>query len=272
MSLIVDAMAGGTTRHFQPAPQIRDFGADNAPETGMNARLAMLVGLIALGLPVVMLLTPVVGGCLRDSISHHYYEPLVGSVFVGMLSFIGGFLIAYRGENRAENFGASLAGLGAFGVAVWPTTGHGCETMAGVTSRVFVVANPDGNLELASDHDPFSLFAGVADLHAMSAAIVFGFLGLFVLVVLRRVVPDRHMVNGQIIPTKRARNVLYSLTGGTILLCIAVLGLKSMGNADFLAKWNLMNLTFWIEAVALWAFALAWLAKGRVFVAVNDPV
>ncbi len=272
MSRITDALAQGTTRYFQPPPRITAFGADNEPETGMNARLAMLVGLVALGLPAVMLLTPLAGGCLRDSISHHYYDPLFGPVFVGMLSFIGGFLIAYRGENWAENYGASLAGLGAFGVAVWPTTGHGCEAIAGVTSRVFVVANPDGNLELVPDRDPFSLFSGVADLHVMSAAIVFGFLGLFVLVVLRRVVPDRHMVDGEIIPTKRARNILYSLTGATILLCIAVLGLKSMAGAEFLARWDRMNLTFWIEALALWAFALAWLAKGRVFAALNDPV
>lgn len=271
MSVIADTLAQGTTHYFQPTARIKALGADNEPETGMDARLAMLVGLVALGLPLVMLLTPMIGGCFRDSISHHYYEPLFGPVFVGMLSFIGGFLIAYRGEHWAENGGATLAGFGAFGVAVWPTTGNGCENMAAITSRAFVRADTTGNLVLAPEHDPFALFAGVGDLHTISAAIVFGFLGLFVLVVLRRVVPDRHMQDGRIIPTKRARNILYSLTGGTILLCIAALGLKTLGDATFQAGWNHMNLTFWVEAIALWAFALAWLAKGRVFAALNDP-
>ncbi len=269
MSMIADAFAKGTTHYFQPPASIKAFGADNEPETGMDARLATLVGLVALGLPVALLLTPYFGGCFRDSISHHYYEPLFGPVFVGMLSFIGGFLIAYRGDHWAENFGASLAGLGAFGVAVLPTTGAGCEKIAGITSRVFVAAQPDGTL--MPDPNAFTLFAGVENLHGISAAIVFGFLALFVGVVLRRVVPARHMVDGQIIPTKRKRNILYSICSLTIALCIAALGLKTLGGADFLAGWNLWNLTFWVETLALWAFAVAWLAKGRQFPALNDP-
>lgn len=267
---LADRLSRGTTQYFQPAPHIRGARADNLPQSEGDARLAMLVGAIALGLPGILALTPWIGECFRWSISHHYYEPLLGPVFVGMLSFIGGFLIAYRGEHWAENLGASLAGLGAFGVAVWPASGHGCLEMADVTSRGFVVADRDGALGLSEA--PFELFNTAAQLHAISAAIVFGFLGLYVLVVLKRVVEARHVVDGQIIPTKRARNILYSLTGGTIILCIIVLGVKSLiGNAPD-STWNAMRLTFWIEAIALLAFGIAWLAKGRVFPALNDPV
>lgn len=184
MSTITDSLAQGTTHYFQPEPQIKMFGVDNELMTGMDARLAKLVGFVALGLPLVLLLTPVFGGCHRDSISHHYYEPLFGPVFVGMLCFIGGFLIAFRGEHWAENWGATLAGLGAFGVAVWPATDHGCEKIVGKTSRVFMQMNGEGNLVPVPGGDPFHLFSGVADLHMIAAGIVFGFLGLYVLFVL----------------------------------------------------------------------------------------
>ena len=276
MSMIMDDMATGTTRYFQPTAPIASRamvpgGVDNAPDTGMDARLAKLVGLVALGLPVAMAMTPLLGGCFRDSISHHYYEPLTGPVFVGMLAFIGAFLIAYRGEHWLENRLATLAGLGAFGVAVLPTTRAGCEQAAGVTSRIFAQVTAEGQILPDPAHGPCVLFPGVEGLHGAAAAVVFGFLALFVLVVLRRVYPPRHVVDGRIIPTKRARNILYSVAGGTILLCIAVLGLKTLGSADFTAAWNRWNLTFWVEALALWAFALAWLAKGRQYPALNDP-
>ena len=267
MKPITDILANGTRRHFQP-PRTR---AENDPESGMQARLAKLVGFVAFALPIMLMLGAANGSCMRDSISHFYFAQFLGPIFVGMLSFIGGFLIAYRGEHWLENRGATLAGLGAFGVAVLPTTEPGCEMAAGRLFRTFATLDENGLPIIVEGHNAFELFSRVHHLHTIAAALVSGFLALFILVVLRRVVPERHEQDGQIIPTKRKRNVLYSLCGGTILLCIALLGAKQMASEAFLAKWNTLNLTFVFEEIALWAFGIAWLAKGRQFEELNDP-
>ena len=56
----------------------------------------------ALVLPILLLLVFGIIGygymlSFRQSISHYYYAQFLGTLFVGMLVFIGGFLIAYTG-------------------------------------------------------------------------------------------------------------------------------------------------------------------------------
>ena len=67
-------------------------------------KLALIVGLVALGLPTCNAFgNCILGACFYDSISHYYYAQFWGDVFVGSLIFIGTFMIAYRGGNPAES-------------------------------------------------------------------------------------------------------------------------------------------------------------------------
>ena len=59
--------------------------------------LAAWIGVMAVSLPVVLWVGGKASGCVRESVSHFYFAPFWGDVFVGVMFFIGTFLIAYRG-------------------------------------------------------------------------------------------------------------------------------------------------------------------------------
>lgn len=274
MTPLGDYLAQGTSRYFQPQmqPGLRRRGT----EVQIQRRLASLVGLVAFGLPIVLALGALLGGgCFRDSISHFYYAQFLGPVFVGMLIFIGGFMIAYTGEHWLEDAGSFVAGLGACFVALFPTSGSGCERQTPFLTRAFVdyTASTPPVLTPAPGGGLFQLFPHVEHLHSWAAAILFVYLGLYCLIVLKRVIPARHMAQGHLIASKRRRNQLYTLCGVTILLCVAVLGAKGLllTEGALKTRWNTANLTFVFETLALWAFGLAWMAKGRRLGWLNDP-
>jgi len=269
MTRIGDYIARGTPRHFQPA------AAPYEPGQAIQKRLASLVGLVAFGLPPVLLVGAALGGgCFRDSISHFYYAQFLGPVFVGMLVFIGGFMIAYTGEHWLEDAGSFVAGLGACFVAIFPTSGSGCEGQARFLTRVFVdYSAGDPPVLIPGDGAGFfQPFQRVEHLHSWAAGVLFLYLGLYCLVVLKRVIPARHMARGTLIASKRRRNILYTICGGTILACVALLGAVGLlASEAFQARWNAANLTFAVETLALWSFGLAWVAKGRRIGWFNDP-
>ncbi|MEM8774447.1 MAG: hypothetical protein AAGF53_05400 [Pseudomonadota bacterium] len=235
-------------------------------------RLAILVGVVAFFLPIVLFTgAQLAGTCMRDSISHFYYAPFLGAAFVGMLFFIGGFLVAYTGDHWLEIWGSNIAAAGAFGVALFPTTGTGCEE-ATFVARVFaeVINTTPFAVSPIPTGGYFELFGETSKWHQVAAGIVFVYLGLFCLFVLRRCIEGLHIQNGQLLPSKARRNRIYTICGIVILLCVLVLFLKSKGDAEFLEFWNRNNLTFYVEAVALWAFGFAWFTKGRPFSMLDD--
>jgi hypothetical protein len=266
MSLITQFLENGPTRYFQPRTQARS-------ETDILNRLAVMVASVAFGLPVILWLgawaEPV---CFRDSISHFYYDPWLGPVFVGLLFFIGAFLIAYTGETFWESMWSNIAGVAAMGIAMFPTANSGCETVARFPSRIFAQVSP-GQAPPVAPIEPSGFFElyGASDWHMIAAAVLFLYLGLYCLIVLKRVIPDRHMRNGALIDTKRRRNRLYSWCGVVILICgvLVAVGDVALGGAAK-ASWKALNITFYVEALALWAFGLAWFAKGRVFGPLNE--
>ncbi|WP_300070935.1 hypothetical protein [uncultured Ruegeria sp.] len=260
-------LARGPRILFQPTDP-------HQPESDIEKRLAFLVGLVAFGLPVILAAGSIFGGsCFRDSISHFYYAQFLGPIFVGLLYFIGGFLVAYTGEMFIEDRLSTVAGVGAFIVASVPTLGTGCEGRDKFLSRVFVeVTNGDPiTVTEASDQEFFNLFSTASNWHLVAAGILFIYLALYCLFVLKRVVPERHERNGVMIESKRQRNQLYSICGLIILACVALLFFKGkIGGPGFLIWWDSLNLTFFVEAIALWAFGIAWFAKSRVFQKLND--
>ncbi|MAY86464.1 MAG: hypothetical protein CML02_07100 [Pseudooceanicola sp.] len=108
------------------------------------------VGLVALGLPFVLLTVSAAGGTCRgiDSISHYYYTRLGGDLLVGSLFLIGTLLAffykapgpvdGYLGHTRRDMIAVRIAGLCAFGVALVPAASSGCEEFAGAVTRLFL--------------------------------------------------------------------------------------------------------------------------------------
>lgn len=246
------------------------FTFDNNPTYVSNQRiLASIVGAVAIGMPAAMLIFGHNDGCVRGSISHHYYTRFLGTVFVGSLVFIGAFLISYRGANRGENILATLAGIGSILIAIFPTSGTGCGDQI-IQARLFAsVSSPDPAMPSAPLNGKFfDLFALSHTLHLVSAALVFLFLAWYCLVVFTRPVPgvSTDLESGHLTPVKKWRNGIYYFCGGIIVL--AILAMFFFRNAEW---WDLYKGTLIAETAALWAFGVSWIVKGRLFgFALND--
>lgn len=257
---------------FQPDS---DFKYSDNPQYVLDQQfLAFLVGSVALGLPVAMLVGTKFGTCFYDSVSHFYYSQFFGDVLVSALVFIGTFLIAYRGENRQESRLATFAGLCAFGIALFPTTGRGCEQLD-FSGRVLADLKADSVSEAVSVTPAvdvgqfFQLFPRIDILHFGSAALLFLFLAYYSFFVFTRVIKDEHVgEDGQITSAKKTRNHLYIASGAIIVFCLLAMLVNFVNwiiTGATWKWWTQYNATFWFEALALWAFGMSWMVKGRFF-------
>lgn len=250
MSIASD-LFGTATERLQPKPGTK--AAEDPDYIVLQTRLAAWVGLVALLLPVV--LSAVGAQCRRTSISAYYHDVWTGDLFVAGLATIALFLFAYKGRHWAENLLATLAGLAALGVALLPTANPGCEFDEDYVGRVtgrWTATGPGGDSFLA-------VAPTTTAWHLGSAVALFLILAIFCLWVFTRVLPERDCRDGRLTPEKRTRNAIYIACGTTILLALAALGLGWW--QDRLPGRSV----FWLEAVVLWAFGVAWVVRGRLF-------
>ena len=96
--------------------------------------LRLLVGLIALILPVIVVL---IASTPLSSISASYYTE-ARDVFVGALFIIGALLLAYNGHTSMEKWVSKGAALAAVFAAIFPTTCDLCE--ANIKSVIHYIA------------------------------------------------------------------------------------------------------------------------------------
>lgn len=241
-------------------------------------KLSFFVGCVAIGLPSILLLFVhftngrAIEVCFYHSISHFYYSQYLGTFLVGSLSFIGTFLIVYRGESKNQARLASVAGWGAFGVAFFPTIRNGCALDNYLGRGFLQLVRPDGASYVRPGEfippkgtEPsslFWLFEGVEKIHYFSAGVVFLIMAIFALFVFTQVKSSQLDDNGHLDPNKKIRNRFYIFCG----LLIAVSAAAMLSNFFFkFAWWDKIRMTFWCEAIALIAFGLAWMVKGRFF-------
>lgn len=257
-----------SSHRYQQAPDHNGYAAIS------SKKLAFVVGLLALCLPFVMIVGahyqtftgPIPGippACFRDSISHTYYSPFLGSIFIGTLVFIGGYLLVYQGEDEkgAEKRLSGLAGIAAIGVALFPTSGDGCDDPTFLARPIMAFSQGAGDATALPDVvTPFALFSFADSLHYLSAAILFVFLAWFALFVFTAADPHQKNSDGSLTQTKRIRNALYYAMGAVMIASIGALAVSFVFKPTW---WNLYNVTFWVEAAALWAFGLSWMVKGR---------
>ncbi len=221
-----------------------------------------------------MLIGVIFGTCLYDSISHFYYAQYLGGVFIAALVFIGTFLLAYRGESARESRLATMAGFCAISVALFPTNGRGCEEkdfsgraladfIGGAGDAFVTVVNTTKEISGLKENPFFELFSGAEIIHGVSAALLFAFLAWYSFFVFTRVIDKVHLDDDRnLTPQKRNRNRIYRASGIVIVVSMAAI---VIGHFFFGDWWNLYNLTFWFESIALWAFGVSWMVKGQFF-------
>ncbi|GGL64000.1 hypothetical protein [Wenxinia marina] len=204
-------------------------------------RVRQALGWLGLSLPVLLIAGGVLSvGGVEPSISD-YYHTVLRDVFVGVMTSIAIFLIAYPGHRSgvgefiSDDKMTTLAGLAAFGVAFLP------NEKAGVFETESVSQLMMGVRAAAIGHYTCALI----------------FLSALTWICLRKFTRT----------AKPWRRRIYRACGWTIAaMTVGVLVTSAVrvgGVAPFDRVVEDWMLILWCEAIAVWAFSLAWLTKGR---------
>jgi hypothetical protein len=198
------------------------------------------VGLIALTLPFALasgsILSSLLGPAhalphplLERSISDYYYTSM-RDYLVGSLCAIAAFLACSRGYDVHDEITGYLAGFFTFGVAFFPSF------------------NPRGPLT------PLDVRYGYV--HTALAALMFLSLAYFCIFLFRKSAPESLLTR-----RKRHRNRIYGACGLVLVVCIVLMVLLTLGTS--LRARRPSPALFWCESIAIAAFGVAWLTKGK---------
>ena len=216
--------------------------------------LRQTVGWIGTLLPIVLLVGNAVSSSAPrpDSMSGYYYTDM-RNIFVGTLCALGVFLVAYRGYDDVDDFITNVAGLAAIGVAFCPTKPAVCTAAAG--------ACPAGSVARLSTSQQV-----VGDIHLGLAAITLIALGLMALRFAKQGNEEPGDGSQQ---NSAAENVIYRLSGVTVLGCVLLAALSNLLPASVKAHWPWL---FIFEAIAVFAFGVSWFVKGHTIQGIRSRI
>ena len=192
--------------------------------------LRKFVGLIGILLPFALVIIHMLfvrQVVLLGSMSGYYYTDVRG-ILVGSLCAIGVFLFAYRGYDGWDNILTNSAGVFAVGVALFPTA----------------PVNPSPR---ARD---------IGYVHFACAGLLFAVLAVIALWLFTKTGPDTERGT-----QKKRRDLVYRTCGIVIALCLVLVPIESLVIGAPIQRFRPL---FWLEAVAVVAFGIAWLVKGQV--------
>lgn len=182
------------------------------------------------------------GDSLKPSISHYYYTT-VGELFTGTLCAVALFLFSYRGYPQrdeeiipSDSFMTNLAGFCALGVALIPTSFNHCISD---NVRTYISSEIMGYVHY--------IFAGFF-FTTLSLISIFNF---------------RRTANVADFGKMPSHN-FYKYCGIVMLICIVLILIYSIGLEEDYPELQAYNITFVLESIALLAFGLSWLKKGRI--------
>jgi hypothetical protein len=200
----------------------------------MNA-LRNTLGVLGILLPVLAVVFNLVfgreynpAGVLTSISATHYSSGYL--LFEGLVFGVGLFMICYRGYDVIDRRATTLAGAGAIALTLFPCALDGVET------RNFIMA-------------PQNI---TNDIHLASAGLFFGSLVFLIGFQFPKTSEGNTVSPGS---RKWRRNILYR-TCAVIMLAALVVGFG--GSRLF----RISYLVIIGEAIALWAFGLAYLTKG----------
>ena len=231
--------------------------------------MRIFVGFSGLLLPFFLL----IGGEVFDlkhnpdsSISAYYFSPM-REIFVGTLFVVGGFLFCYRGRYNSkhdfppDNWILNAAGVFLIIVAVFPTN-LDCNDPKDQCTAIFshepdISDTADTSMRLEQLFDVPQLIGGI---HFVSAALFFI---LMAFMSIRRFTrwPPHWERTREALRIKFWRNLIYLTCGWGMLIFIALVPATS---DSLLGKFLGDGTVFWLEAFAMWAFAIVWLVSGQI--------
>jgi putative copper export protein len=204
------------------------------PEVLSYQAIRKTIGWLGICLPFALVIVNAILNSERiwqESISHYYYTIATG-LFVGSLCAVGLFLISYRGFGPADNRASTIAGIAAFGVALFPTT----------------VPAPESKWNIYA----YAYSDTISTIHFVSAAIFF----------LTLAFTSYFLFTQSKDPAKAGQNRLYRICGVAMVLFIALIAAYNFV-PGMKERFEQYNPTFWLECCALFAFGTSWLVKGQ---------
>lgn len=207
--------------------------------------LRILIGILGVALPPLLWLFLLIASGQSEelpSISHYYYTRS-NPILIIVVSLLAIFLLLYKGKATADFILSSLAGLGALFLLLFPTSNLcpeacRCDCPKYITSVLTV--------------SPFR-----ENFHYLSAATFLFCLACMSLLLFTK-------THKSIAPTKQKlkRNAIYKFCGVMMILAMLVIfpGVKLIPS-DF---YDMNNLTFWMETVAVELFGISWLVKAEI--------
>ena len=231
---VTDATVSAPPRSA-PVTKPRIHPTDTMVLSSIGVRRA--IGISGLALPPGLAIGGWMFGVpIQDNISSYYHTPL-RDVFVGTMCAIGIFLLCYRGHDRAESWTANVGCLAALAVALFP---------------------------LDAGSDPLLQKSVVGYIHSVAGGVFFLTLAFYSLYHF----PRSTARPSESEPHAWERNAVYRISGLVILTSMLLMGSYLF---VFPPRWkqaaNQWNFLFFMESIATWAFAAAWLTKGRAIIA-----
>ncbi|WP_137701002.1 hypothetical protein [Marimonas lutisalis] len=206
-------------------------------------RVRQALGVLGLAFPFML----IVGGLLADARIHpsisDYYHTTLRDLYVGTLFAIGIFLVSYKGHARtpgeplSDNLAATLAGIGAFGLALFP--------------------NHESEFVTFSQQALGAQWATV--MHFSSAILFLGAMAYFAL--------------GKFARTENPHRRRIYRACGWMILTFGVLAtiasvFRAIGSEPVQRMIVESGMILWFEACGIWAFGVSWLVKGKADIAV----
>jgi len=210
-----------------------------APEIINYRRIRKVIGYLGFSLPIILVLfslLPFYKTGIQNSISQYYFSDF-REILTGILCAVSLFLISYKGTRnpnllKNDSLLTNIAGIMALLVAFFPTNAETCE------EKMYTIAPWCQNW--------------MGTLHYIFAAIFF-----LIIANISISVFTIGQANNKDIPVSALNeNYIYKTCGYTMIGCLIMIPLS-----DLLNLFPASTLVF--ESLALIAFGISWLIKGR---------
>lgn len=172
-----------------------------------------------------------------QSISITYYSVFAVGTFMVVLGSAGILLINYKGYEKIDDISATIAGIFGILICLFPMT---------------FLPNPAeqvGILHLPSNVSNI--------IHCISAVGFFGTLAFMSFFLFTK-------TSGQMTRQKKIKNIIYRICG------IGMMGSFLLFLLNFIPNFECYNLTWIIEAIALFFFGASWIVKSDAFPFLKD--
>ena len=196
-------------------------------------RLRIMIGLLGLLLPWLVALITL---SWPQSISITYYSLFAVGTFMVILGSASNLLLVYKGYSLIDDITATIAGCFGLLICIFPMT-----------------YLPDPSVKTGILHLPSDISNII---HSISAAGFFGVLAFMSFFLFTK-------TSGEMTKQKKIKNIIYRVCGVGMIGSFLLFFINCF-------SWAPYNLTWIIEAIALFFFGVSWIVKSDAFPFLSD--